>query len=138
MTDLLFAIPTIIPQPSPSMSLVASYALYVKFYATIEAYDPLSEAHGEEPTLVEMQDASDYLVDCFAFGRKKMVGDYIRDLFMYRLVFVVGVQLVSGSTGGTTENKYQDILDEIKSRWVNYTFADVNAVMTFAMIEAMA
>jgi len=137
MTDLLFNIPNIVTQQSPIFSIAAASGLYDKFYGQIEAYDPLSEVATVEPTLIDMSYACDYLMDCFSFDRKELLRDYMYDLFIYRLMFVCGVEVVTGSTGTVTVNKYQDILDETKARWTDYTFSAINAYMTFAMIEAM-
>lgn len=138
MTDLLYHIPNIVPQTAPIASVSAADGLYNKFYSPIESFDPLLEPPSEEdPTLSDMSSACDYIMSCFEFGRKLMLGDYMRDLFFFRLLFVCGVQLVSGSTGGTTENKYQDILDEIESRWTGYAFSVIDTYMTFAIIKAM-
>lgn len=137
MADLIFNIPNIVPQPSPIFSIASASGLYDKFYGPIESYDPLSDVATVEPTLTDMSYACDYLMDCFQFDRKELLRDYMYDLFMYRLMFVCGVEIVTGSTGTVTTNKYQDILDETKARWTDYTFAAINAYMTFAIIEAM-
>jgi len=137
MKPLLYAIDSFVPQVAPVMSISAADGLYDKFYSPIEEYDPLSETEVEEPMLTEMNDACSYMVECFSFGQKCLVGDYLKDLFMYRLLCVCGKQLATGSTGNVTTNKYQDILDETKARWASYSFIAINEITTFAEIEAM-
>lgn len=137
MTDLLYHIQNIVPQPLPMSSVSAADGLYTRFYAPIEAYDPLSETVTVAPILSDMSQACDYLVGCFDFGRMAMLSDYIRDLFFFRLICVCGARESTGSTGTVAYNEYQDILDEIEARWVNYTFKLIDTYMTFAMIKEM-
>jgi hypothetical protein len=138
MKPLLYSINSFVPQQAPVMSVSSADGLYDKFYSPIEEYDPLSETTTVSPILTDMENACDYMIKCFSFGNKQLVGDYLKDLFMYRLLCVCGKQVVTGSTGSVTTNKYQDILDEIEARWTPYSFIDINAITTFTLIKAMA